>query len=204
MPNENIALQRWSEAKKWVLHHGKKSNTEHLYAYDAVTGSVLAKGTNGLPGRVQIPEIVVKSASDRKREIGIHHNHPNSSGLTAADFRVLAGNPGITAIVAHAHDGCDYIAKALERGNISNQIVCLDTALQYVLRNDNKAAVLHRQGVLLALQGHLLGLALSASGVVLYQAILSVETQVLYDRLSPHIDSWVKAAVLSCPIVRKS
>lgn len=203
MPNKSIALRRWSEAKKWVLHEGKKHSAEFICIYDSLTGNVVAKSTNGLPGRVQIPKNILSIAANRSQKLGIHHNHPNSSGLTAADFRILAGSPGIAAIVAHAHDGCDYIAEAVERGNISSQIVCLDVELQRILRNDRKAAILHRQGALLALQGHLLGLALSQSRVVNYKAVLSDKTQALYDLLESDIRSWVSAAVLSCPIVRK-
>ena len=202
MPNERIALKRWGEARKWVLHQGQQSNTEYLFAYDADSGRVLARATDSLPDRVRIPDTLSQAVSDRKRNIGIHHNHPNNSGLTAADFRILAGNPGIAAIVAHAHDGCDYTAKAVERGNITSQIVCLDTELQRILRNDRMAAVLHHQGALVPLQGHVLGLALNASGVVLYQAKLNDKCGELYGILQPHLDSWVQAAVLSCPIVR--
>ena len=203
MPNEIIALKRWGEAKKWVLHQGRKSNTEFLFAYDAVSGLVLARETNGLPGRVQVPVAILRAVRDRKRDIGIHHNHPNNSGLTAADFRILAGNPGVRAIVAHAHDGCDYVAKAVERGNITSQIACVDAELQRILRHDSTATRLHHQGDLSKLHGHLLGLALAASGVVLYQAKLSAKSAALYKPLQPHIDSWVKASVLSCLIVRK-
>ncbi len=203
MAGKNLAFRRWHEAKKWVLHQGMRTNFEYIFAYDAVTGVVIARETNELPGMVAIPSAVKEMAKDRSRKIGIHHNHPNSSGLTGADFLILASNPGIGAIIAHGHDGSDYIASAVERGNIAEQLHCVLDALYRIVRNDSTAILLQNRGVLTPLMGHLLGLALCASGVIAYKAKLSVKAEVLYQLFQPDIDTWVNAAVLSCPIVRR-
>jgi len=135
--------------------------------------------------------------------VGVHHNHPNNSALTAADIQVLACNPGLRAVVAHAHDGCDYVAEVLERGNIAKQVVCLETELLRLLRKDTTAALLHAGGLLTKLQGHLLCLALDRTGVIRYRAYLTEDTLSLYELHQQAIDSWVHAVVLSCPIIRR-
>lgn len=198
-----IALKRWSEARKWVLHEGRRANAEFICAYDATTGQSLCHTGNQLPGRVQIPHQVIAHAATSGAEIGIHHNHPNNSALTAADIQVLARNPGIRAVVAHAHDGCDYVAEVVERGNVAKQVVCLETELLRLLRKDATAVRLHADGVLTKLQGHLLCLALQKSGVIRYRAYLSKETLSLYGMHQHAIDSWVQAVVISCPITRR-
>lgn len=203
MNAEQKSLKLWKDAKARVLGEGRKTGKEFVRVYDVSVGRVLADSGGDSTDRVRLPESIRLAAEDRHSTLGVHHNHPNSSGLTVADLEILSSYPGIRAVIAHAHDGCDYVALTRERGNIAKQALCIERALLRVLHRDPAAALLHAQGVLTKLRGHLLGLALCSCGVIDYRAYLTPETQALYAANLQHLDSWVRAVVISCPVERR-
>ncbi len=195
----------WADARAWVLDNGRRTGHEYLCAYNDRTWRAFGFHTDNSPDKVHLPHGLEQRALGGGSRVGIHHNHPNSSALTVVDIRNLAIYPSIYAIVAHAHDGSDYMAEAVEKGNILKELHAFESASLRILRNDPDAVRLNADGLLYKLRGHLLCSALEQANVIRYRFGLSRELDALYgsDRIVELIDRWLPLIVQSSTVTRR-
>lgn len=106
------------DARAYVLGNGRRTGHEYLYAYDFVSGKVLAMHTNGLVNGVDAPDALKESLNDRTRKIVVHHNHPNSMPPSISDVLSVGSFRGLHLAYIHGHDGTFYKITPRQRGNI--------------------------------------------------------------------------------------
>lgn len=110
-----------SEAKAYVLEHGRETKTEYLIAVDKA-GKVVST-LAGDKSSVGFTAAMDAAADNPDEAMVIHHNHPASTSLSGPDIAQL-GRPGIAAIWAHGNNGKSYRAEltSLARANERRRI----------------------------------------------------------------------------------
>lgn len=84
-------------AASFVRDLGQETGNEHVAAYDARLGRVVAAGTSNQTNFVAMPRV------DNPSMTIIHHNHPSGNSLSRSDLEALT-QTGIHQVVAHAGD----------------------------------------------------------------------------------------------------
>ena len=96
-----------SEARDYVLQHGRATNSEYLVAINS--GGQLVSVLGGDKHSVGFTREMDHAAANVGEEMVVHHNHPGGASLSGADISQL-GKAGIAAIWAHGNNGISYRA----------------------------------------------------------------------------------------------
>lgn len=96
-------------AKESVVAAGQESGHEYLAAIDD-DGTLVSYGTAGKSNFTGLNDKLLAALANPTRAIDIHHNHPQSGPLSAADIGMLA-MPGLRSVAAYGHDGTESTAQ---------------------------------------------------------------------------------------------
>jgi len=96
-------------AAGYVRKMGSDTGHEHLVAIDESTGQPIAAVTSGLWDRVWPSRELHELMIDPQKQLALHHNHPDESGLSYQDV-LLATEPGVSRITAHTPGGATMSA----------------------------------------------------------------------------------------------
>lgn len=99
------------EMRSFVVTEGRRTNTEHLWSYDAVTGARIGKHTTGQKSHVGFTPEFTAAIDNPKSSIIAHHNHPSSNSFSPQDILELSRRPGLKGLWAHGHNGSSYYAE---------------------------------------------------------------------------------------------
>ena len=96
-----------SEARDYVLQHGRETNSEYLVAINS--GGQPIDVLAGDKHSVAFTPPMDHAAANIGEQMVVHHNHPSGASLSGADISQL-GKVGIAAIWAHGNNGVSYRA----------------------------------------------------------------------------------------------
>ncbi len=167
-----------------VLERGRKSNTEHLSAYDIETGRQWT--SSGSANFVSLPEVMAAEVTRGKPRFVIHHNHPSSRSFSPQDFSAVGTYQGIKTLYAHGHDGSIY--RADRTGSFSAEILRQANnavAAPFIEYEKEFASNADR----MTLFAHMQALWLNERGYISYTYELGSEISAAYERNKAIIDS---------------
>lgn len=113
------------DARAYVLGNGRRTGFEYLYAFDADSGKVLTRHTDG-----RIDSVGMTSTLTAVAGIVIYHNHPNNSPPSATDLSIIGTYEGISFAAVNGHDDSWYRITPMERGNINKALDVITPALR--------------------------------------------------------------------------
>jgi SPP1 gp7 family putative phage head morphogenesis protein len=183
-PNEQID----ADIRQAVVSEGKRTNTEHLMSYDAVTGVRLADHTTGQKSHVGFSPEFAAAIADPKRKIIAHHNHPSSSSFSKQDILELSRNPGLKGLWAHGHDGSSYYAEWKAVATKFKRFDHLDQSLQGTIQPYVYPRREMTPDEARFVWAHVTMLAAKKIGLVEYRAMLSGDAKKAIDKFQNIID----------------
>lgn len=183
------ALSTW--AKNSVLNDGRRTGHEYIVAIDD-DGSIVEYGTAGRENNTGMSARLAGAIANEDRRLGLYHNHPNNSPISAPDIAMLAW-PGIYFIAANGHEGrdtraalTDAAAKGATKLNYISFLKMLESARSRAMAKAN----------LTEAQNNELWEALPAE-IAARANIIDFETNMPYDfKASQVIDDAVDSAAL--------
>ena len=176
------------EMRAYVLSEGRKTNTEHLTAYDYKTGEQIAKNTSNQKSFVAFTPELIGKLENPNSEMILHHNHPSGSSFSHQDLNMLDQYQGMKGMHAHGHDGSTYYA---ERGRWSLTKDKYDDAYKSTVSVLNKYIELNQDDkknatlVALAMHSHVIMLQLEQRKIFKYMYELTPERQAMFEKIKP-------------------
>jgi hypothetical protein len=166
-----------SLCRTYVVGFGKLTGHEHLMAYNAINGKILARCTSRKQNSVAMPKRISELASNKRGRVVIHHNHPRGSSLSREDLYNLAKFPGTWEVHAHGHQKQWYSARSYRERQYPDLVLAADEAF------DRSLLAIGYGKVPMELENHLFNQAIALERVIDYQYQLDAKSEQRYTAL---------------------
>ena len=179
-----------AELRDYMLVKGRKDGKEHLGAFDAVTGQMFEKVTDGKKGSVSFPPWLMTELKNPERKLVLHHNHPSSNSFSPADVSIIHEFPGAKGIWAHGHNGSSYYAEVGPRKMTIQGYKGLQKMVQQWMQSKVNSKNIATEDANLVFY-HVVAMLADHRGYLKYAATLEGPSLEAFNRTKPQIEAFL-------------
>lgn len=179
-----------AELKSYMLTKGRKDGKEHLGAFDAATGEMFEKVTDGKKSSVSFPPWLLTELKKPERQLILHHNHPSSNSFSPADLAIIHQFPGAKGIWAHGHNGSSYYAEKGPRQMTTQGYKGLQRMVQQWIQSKVNSKNIAADDANLVFY-HVVSMLADHRGYLKYSATLEGPSLEAFNRTKPQIEAFL-------------